>query len=215
MARGGKHKQSDEVERKCIVSGEVQPKSGLIRFVVGPDNAVYPDVLGKLPGRGMYVTAQKAVLEEAKKGQFSRSAKQAVTVPDGLIDEVERQVVKHLVDLLALTRKAGRAVCGFEKVKGWLAGGERVRVLMQASDGSERGKTKLWTPEGARYFGCLSSQELGLAFGRGSVIHCALSTGGLSNRVVDEANRLAGLRGIDGPKTDSGKAASGKDTEVT
>ncbi len=209
MARGGQSKERDDAERKCIVTGEVQPKAGLIRFVVGPDNQVVPDILGKLPGRGMYVTADRAVLEEATKGQFSRSAKQAVTVPDGLIDEVERQLARRTVDLIALTRKAGRAVCGFEKVKGWLAGGERVRVLVQASDGSERGKTKLWTPEGARYFGCLTSAELGLAFGRQSVIHGALATGGLSNRVVEEATKLRGIREGNG-----GDTASGKDKEA-
>ena len=209
MARGGHNKDRDDAERKCIVTGEVQPKAGLIRFVVGPENQVVPDILGKLPGRGMYVTADRKALEEAKKGQFSRSAKQAVTVPDGLVEEVERQLARCTLDLIALTRKSGRAVCGFEKVKGWLAGGERVRVLMQASDGSERGKTKLWTPEGARYFGCLTSTELGLAFGRQSVIHGALATGRLSNRVVEEATKLRGLR-----ETNGGDTAAEKDTEA-
>ena len=186
--------KNDDVERKCIVSGEVTPKAGLIRFVVGPDDRIYPDVLGKLPGRGMYVTADRAMLEAATKGQFSRSAKKAVSVPEGLVDEVERQLCRHALDLIALTRKSGRAVCGFEKVKGWLAGGENVRVLLQASDGSERGKAKLWTPEGARYFGCFTSEELGLAFGRQTVIHGALASGGLTQRVVEEANRLRGVR---------------------
>ena len=210
MVRGGhKKQQDDDVERKCIVTGEVTPVTGLIRFVVGPENTVYPDILGKLPGRGMYVSATRAVLEEAGRGQFSRSAKQAVTVPDGLVDEVERQLARHALEMITLARKASRAVCGFEKVKGWLAGGERVRVLLQASDGSERGKAKLWTPEGARYFGCFTSEELGLAFGRGSVIHCALSTGKLSNRVVEEATRLRGLREIDG-----GDEPAGKDIEA-
>ena len=210
MARGGhKKQQDDDVERKCIVTGEVIPVTGLIRFVVGPENTVYPDILGKLPGRGMYVSATRAALEEAGRGQFSRSAKQAVTVPDGLVDEVERQLARHALEMITLARKASRAVCGFEKVKGWLAGGERVRVLLQASDGSERGKAKLWTPEGARYFGCFTSEELGLAFGRGSVIHCALSTGKLSNRVVEEATKLRGLREIDG-----GDEPAGKDIEA-
>mgnify|MGYP001799233399 CR=1 FL=1 len=139
MARGGHNKDRGDAERKCIVTGEVQPKAGLIRFVVGPDGQVVPDILGKLPGRGMYVTADRAILEQARKGQFSRSAKQAVTVADGLVDEVERQLARRTVDLLALARKAGRAVCGYEKVKGWQAGGERVRVLVQASDGAVRG----------------------------------------------------------------------------
>lgn len=207
MTRGGQHKdRAADPERKCIVTGEVQPKAGLIRFVVGPEGQVVPDVLEKLPGRGMWVTASRAVLEQAKRGQFARAAKAPVTVPDNLADEVERQTVRRVVDLIAMARKAGIAVCGFEKVKGWLAGGEHVRVLLQANDGSSRGKAKLWTPEGARYFDCLTADELGLAFGRGSVIHGALATGGLSDRVVEEAAKLKGLR-----ETDGGNGASGKD----
>lgn len=210
MGRGGRTKDRDVSERRCIVTGETAPKAGLIRFVIGPDNMVYPDVLEKLPGRGMWVTASCDALDKAGKGQFSKSAKQAVNVPDGLTDEVERQLVRRVVDLIALARKAGSAVCGFEKVKGWVSGGERVRALLQASDGSERGKTKLWTPEGARYFGCLTAQELGLAFGRGEVVHGALASGRLSDRVVEEAVKLKSLREIEG-----GEGTDRKDKETT
>jgi uncharacterized protein len=187
-----------ETERKCIASGEVQPKSGLIRFVVGPDNQIYSDVLEKLPGRGVWVSADPELLKMAvKKNLFSRASKQAVTVPDSLIADAEKGITKHLLDLISLARKAKLSVCGFEKVKGWLADG-RAKVLLQASDGSTRGKGKLWTPEGGRYFGMLTAHELGLAFGRESVIHGALASGGLTSRVIEEASRLAGLRGIDG-----------------
>lgn len=204
MTRGGRTKEQDGPERRCIVTGDVQPKAGLIRFVVGPEGQVVPDILGKLPGRGMWVTATREAIDKAGRGQFSRSAKAPVTVPEGLADEVERQVARLVVDLIALARKAGLAVAGFEKVKDALAQ-NRVRVLLQASDGSERGKTKLWTPTGARYFGCLTSGELGLAFGRQSVIHGALSAGGLSDRVVEEAAKLRGLREIDGTQGSVGK----------
>lgn len=194
MSRGKRRTQTGEApERRCIVTGEVQPKQGLIRFVSSPDSVVVPDVLGKLPGRGMWVTADRAVIEQAGRGHFSRSAKAPLTVPDDLADQVEAALLRRVTDLIALARKAGLAVAGFEKVKSWLAD-RPVRVLLQASDGSERGKTKLWTPTGARYFDCLTAQELGLAFGRQHVIHGALATGGLSDRVVEEAARLRGLR---------------------
>jgi predicted RNA-binding protein YlxR (DUF448 family) len=202
MSRGGQKKGRDDgPERKCIATGEVQPKHGLIRFVVGPDGQIAPDLAEKLPGRGIWVSADRAALELAiKKKLFSRSAKQQVTVPDGLIDLVEAGLARRLSDLIALSRKGGYAVAGFEKVKEWLASG-RVKVLLQASDGSERGKTKLWTPEGARYFSVLTAQELGLAFGRQSVIHGALAAGGLSPRVVEGAAKLQGLRKADGGAT--------------
>ncbi len=204
MSRGGRTKDRAEPERRCLVTGETGPKQGLIRFVVGPEGEVVPDILGRLPGRGMYVTADRAVLEAAKTGQFARGAKGKVTVPDDLADLIEDQLARRVCDLVAMARKAGLAVAGFEKVKDWLAS-RRVRCLLQASDGSERGKGKLWTPEGARYFDCLTGDELGLAFGRQNVIHAALSSGGLADRVVEEAARLKGLRQHDGGKGVAGK----------
>jgi hypothetical protein len=197
MTRGGRQKTRDDPERRCVVTGEVAPKRGLIRFVLGPDSTVVPDLAGKLPGRGMWLTADRAILEKASRGAFSRSAKAAVQVPAGLGDLIEAGLAKRVVDLVSLARKAGDAVCGFEKVKGWLADG-KAKVLLQASDGSDRGKGKLWTPTGGRWFGCLTSAELGLAFGRDSVIHAALAAGGLAERVVEEAAKLSGFRLVDG-----------------
>lgn len=157
------------------------------------------------------MTAERAVLEKAVKTRvFSRGAKQQVTVPDGLVDEIERQLVRRVVDLIAISRKAGYAIGGFEKVKGALGGGN-VKVLLQASDGSERGKGKLWTPEGSRWFGCLTADELGLAFGRGHVIHGALAAGGLTTRVVEEAAKLRGLR-EQANAENGGASGAGKDT---
>jgi hypothetical protein len=204
MARGGADKTRDDPERRCVVTGEVQPKAGLVRFVLSPDGVVTPDLAGKLPGRGIWVTADRAaIVKAATKGLFARGAKAPATVPDGLADLVEAGLAKRVVELVSLDRKAGKAVCGFEKVKDWLAEG-RARVLLQASDGSERGKGKLWTPEGGRWFGCLTANELGQAFGRDSVIHAALAAGGLAKRVVEEAAKLNGLRKANGG-TSAGK----------
>jgi uncharacterized protein len=213
MSRGGREKLTDDPERKCIVSGESGPKPGLIRFVVGPDNAVVPDVAGRLPGRGFYVSADRAALETAvAKRLFARAARAQVTVPDGLPDLVEALLARRVTDLLSMARKAGDAVTGYEKVKEWLAEG-RARVLIQASDGSERGKTKLRPPEGENAFiGCLTAGEMGLSFGRERAIHAALAAGGLTPRVVGEAARLAGLRESGTDRRDGGPAAL-KDTK--
>jgi predicted RNA-binding protein YlxR (DUF448 family) len=202
MSRGGRDKdRADGPERRCIATGEVQPKHGLIRFVVGPDGQIVPDLSEKLPGRGIWVAADRAALQLAvKKNLFARAAKQPVTVPPDLPDLVEAGLARRLTDLIALSRKAGEAVAGFEKVKDWLAT-KQVKVLLQATDGSERGKSKLWTPTGARYFSVLTARELGLAFGRQSVIHGALAAGGLAPRVVEGAAKLQGLRKADGGAT--------------
>ncbi|MEC7793309.1 MAG: RNA-binding protein [Pseudomonadota bacterium] len=195
MSRGGQAKdRSDGPERKCIATGEAQPKHGMIRFVVGPDNMIVPDLMEKLPGRGIWVSSDRTALDTAvAKKLFARAAKQPVTLPEDLTGLVETALVTRVTSLLAMARKSGDAVAGYEKVKDWLSK-DYADVLIQASDGSERGKNKLSTPYEGSFIGWLTSNELGLAFGRETVIHAALGTGGLSKRVVEEAARLRGLR---------------------
>ena len=214
MTRGGREKDSDDPERRCIATGEVQGKHGLIRFVVGPEMRIFPDLAGKLPGRGIWVSADaKALTKAATKGLFARAAKAPVVVPTGLVAEVEALLVRRVVDLISLARKAGEAVAGYEKVKDWLSKGV-AEVLIQAADGSERGKSKLHAPDGENTFiGCLTGSELGLAFGREHVIHGALATGGLTTRVVEEAARLSGIRGQTGFRGQVGDRVAVKDTK--
>jgi predicted RNA-binding protein YlxR (DUF448 family) len=210
MTRGGRNKDRDDPERRCIVTGERAPKAGLIRFVIGPDGTVVPDILARLPGRGIYVSANRAALDKAaKKGLFARAARAPVTVPPDLPAIVEAGLVRRVTDLIALARKAGQAVSGREKVLDWLARGEAA-ILLQASDGSPREAARLRPPEGeGTRIACLTAGELGLSFGRDRAIHGALAAGGLTDRIVQEAARLAGLRGSAGGPV--GGVAAGKD----
>ncbi len=195
MTRGGKRKDRDGPERRCIVTGQSQSARGLVRFVVGPDGAIVPDVAQKLPGRGIWVSADRDVLAQAmRKKAFARAARQAVTVPEGLADLVAELLCGRVLELLSLARKGGQAVAGYEKCRD-LALKDEMAVLVQAYDGSERGKTKLRPPAGPEsHITCLSARELGFAFARDHVIHAALRAGGLAKAVVEEAARLEGLR---------------------
>lgn len=209
MTRGGRRKERTEPERRCIVTGETGGTAGLIRFVLSPEGVVVPDLAERLPGRGIWVSAERGALDKAAaRNLFSRAARARAVVPAGLVDQVEAGLARRVVELVSMTRKAGKAVAGFEKVKDWLARGQ-VKVLLQAVDGSERGKGRLWTPEGGRWFGCLTAAELGLAFGRAHVIHSALAPGGLTEKVIRDAGRLSGLRGHDGSMI----VTVGKDSE--
>lgn len=198
MGRAGRKTHTDEATRRCIATGETQPRAGLIRFVLSPDGVVTPDLSERLPGRGMWVSAQRDALQTAiDKKLFSRAAKAQATIPVGLLDLVEDLLLKRVIDLISLARRDGSAICGFEKTKGALISGKAV-VLLQALDGSEPQKGKLRPPNGQNtYISCLKAAELGLAFGRDYVIHAALAGGGLTRSVKHDIARLAAIRGED------------------
>jgi len=174
--------------------------AGLIRFVVSPDGALAPDVAHKLPGRGIWVTARRTALEKAvAKGLFARAARRKVSLPPDLTELTASLLTKHVISLLSLARKSGGAVAGYEKVKESVIAG-RAAVLVQASDGSDQQKARIRPPKGDNaHISCLSGNELGLAFGRENVIHAALSSGGLCDRIVEEATKLAGIRSDSAP----------------
>ena len=178
--------------RRCLASGATKPQGELVRFIVGLDNDVIPDIAGKLPGRGLWVSARRADIDHAcDKNLFSRAAKASVKAPDGLSDMVAHLLRQNCLSLLGLSRKAGQLVNGFEKVKQCLAADEAA-VLICASDASDDGRRKLQRlGREIPQIGEFTAKEMSAALGRENVVHAALKDGGLAHRLVKEAQRLS------------------------
>ena len=182
-------------QRRCLVSRESFPTDQLVRFVVGPDNSVVPDIEGRLPGRGLWLCATRDIVEDAcRKGSFPKAARSPVEVADDLADRIEELLVRRCLNLLGLARRAGHAVGGFEKVKAALAGGN-IGVLLVASDAGEDGRRKMLSTSGdLPVVDLFTGAELGGVFSRERTVFTAIESGGLSTRLVSEACRLAGFR---------------------
>jgi predicted RNA-binding protein YlxR (DUF448 family) len=186
-------------ERRDIVTGQVLDEEGLIRFVAGPDGSVVPDLARKLPGRGLWVAADRASVETAaKKGLFSRAAKAKLAAPADLAHLVESLLAARVLAGLGLARKAGDLILGFEKVLAALSE-RRVAALIEAADGSADGRGKLIGASRKQaspptLVGMFSSAELGLALGEENVIHSAFLAGRGADRWISDVRRLAGFR---------------------
>ncbi len=189
-------------ERRCIVRGEVLPEGGLIRFVIAPDGEVTPDVAAILPGRGIWVGADAAsVALAAKKNLFAKAAKAQVKVAPDLAERVEKLLVARMSADLGLARRAGAILFGFDNVLKQIQSAEPPAALLEASDGAADGKRKLFGASHARglkieTIECLTSAEIGLAVGRENVIHAALKSGRLQERLSFDAGRLRGFRSV-------------------
>jgi uncharacterized protein len=171
----------------------------MIRFVVGPDRTVVPDLTATLPGRGIWLSAIGDVLETARAQgglgrAFARSVRGPVTVPQDLPAVLEAVLVRRIGELLGLARRAGQAVAGFEKAREWLRSG-RSRLILQASDGSAAERARFLSGAGGSVtvLDPLPAAALGRAFGRDHVVHVAIAPGRLGERLGVEASRLTGL----------------------
>jgi hypothetical protein len=196
-------------ERRCIVTGEVRGQAQLIRFVVSPDGQVTPDLAAKLPGRGIWVSADRVILERAiAKNHFSKAARASVKADPGLADLVEKQIVSRMMGDLGMARRSGAIVTGFDSVTRAMQDHPKPALLIEARDGAADGRRKLLNFARAHgvqlaVLDCLTNDELSLALGLGNVIHAALKPGSLAQKLMFEAGRLSGFRQS---KADAGQA---------
>ncbi len=182
--------------RRCIVTRERGERQTMLRFVVGPEQRIVPDLAGKLPGRGMWLSASRDVLETARlRNAFARAARAPVALPPDLTALVEAGLTRRVTELLGLARRAGQANFGFERAREWLAG-NRAGIVIQAKDGSPDERARFMSGRRDVAVGTpLSGAALGAVFGRDHVVHVVVARGRLADALKIETNRLAGIAG--------------------
>jgi predicted RNA-binding protein YlxR (DUF448 family) len=201
-ARRPARAERDGPERMCIVTRERRAPEELIRFVLAPDGTVVPDIRAKLPGRGVWVTAQAKLVEEAVRRQaFSRGLKATAKADQSLLAEVDALLERDCLQSLSLANKAGAVVTGFTKVESAIEGG-KIALILHAKDASADGTRKL-AQTSRRKFGAdrpaeiklFASRQLDLALGRSNVIHAALKPEPASRAFLARCRRLVAYRG--------------------
>ncbi len=183
----------------------------MIRFVLGPDRTVVPDLAARLPGRGMWLSARADVIEAAcKRGAFARAARASVAVPPDLPARVRAGLEQRFADLLGLARRAGQAVAGFDKAGEWLRA-NRAGLVIHASDGSLEERRRFLSGRDSPAVAPLPATALGAVFGRDRAVHVVVAPGRLAAALKDEAVRLAGVAGVPEQETSGGERAAGTD----
>jgi uncharacterized protein len=185
-------------ERRCIATGAILPEEKLVRFVVGPDGDIIPDIDAKLPGRGLWLSADRRLMARATlKNDFAKAAHTKVSVTPDLAAHVERLIVARLQSDLGMARRAGLLAVGFDNVVRALGAKNPPGVLIEAADAAADGRRKLQAAArnlAIETIGTLTRAELGLALGRENVVHAALRPGALADRLKLNSARLAALR---------------------
>jgi predicted RNA-binding protein YlxR (DUF448 family) len=216
----GPRKTAPGDDRLCAATGTSRPVADMIRFVIGPDGAVVPDLKRRLPGRGVWVTATRQALGQAiARKAFARSFKRELRVAPDLLATTERLLEREALNALAMAHKAGRIALGFGKTEAAL-GQSPVVGLVHAADGAADGVRKL---AGARrrkgegntdnivVITTFTAAQLDLALGRSNVIHAALLAGPESQTFLARAGRLERFRA---GQTAPGKADTNSNREA-
>jgi len=193
-------------ERTCIVTGVKDAPAAMLRFALGPDGSVVPDIRRKLPGRGVWTALNfETVRRAAAKQAFSRAFRAKAHAPASLAETVDALLERDALQSLSIANKAGLIVAGAFKVDAAIASGN-VAALIQASDGAPDGAAKRTQALSAKLgpaaenvvrVELFTSRQLDLALGRANVIHAALKRGAASSAFLARVDRLRRYRASD------------------
>lgn len=178
-------------EKTCLVTKQAFPKQKMLRFTVFNKNNIVFDVYGKLPGRGIWIQADPALVQQAiDKKLFSKGARQGVIVPTDLVQQIGGALEKRCLSLLHLARRAGVVHTGFEAVKKLVTAGQ-IRVAFEARDGSEREQSRLFRPSDP-FLVCraFSRIQLGEITGTGNTVHIAVTDHPLAEELVAAVEKM-------------------------
>lgn len=185
-----KKRVTDETVRKDIASGQLRAKSDMIRFCLSPEGVIVPDLEGRLPGKGVWVTADKESIRVAVEKRLFHKAirRKKLSIPEDLTEKIEILFAKRCQNLLGVARKAGLVVSGFDKVMEALRKGT-VFCLLEAKDAGSDAEKIRRASAGMTVYSFFTAQETGDALGRDRCVYVALKKGGASERLIAEIKR--------------------------
>ena len=175
-----------ELERKCVVTGEIKPAEELLRFVKTPDSRLVPDFNKKLDGRGLYVSNSNTLLKKAlDKNLFIKSIHLFLKIPADFLEQVEHLLYQRGLDWINLARKAGALVTGFEKVKANIEK-QKVAFVIEATDAADDSSHKIEVAaQNIEVLKVYNSADLDAALNKENTVYVAV----LKNNIAKEVCR--------------------------
>lgn len=171
----------------CLVTGRSLPVREMVRFVLDPQRRVMADIAAQLPGNAWYITAERPYVEQAVAEQlFGADA----SVDAALPDRVERALEQRALQLLAMAKKAGVLIVGYDKALERLLQGKGA-VLLHAEDAAPDGCQRLDSAAKQVFVAYIFSRDaLSLALGELNAVHVLIQKGAMAGRIKEDIYRL-------------------------
>lgn len=157
-----------------------------LRFVLGPDGQVYFDLSGKAPGESVELSARRDEFNKAL-SQLDQLGR----VPEDLVQQVEKMLLKRFEQSLNMAKKAGVVSLGFDKAKQAIEKG-KARLIILAEDAGKdiKGRVNSMKKGGYALFSWGSNAQLASIFGVAACSVVCLKEGPSTKQVADLLKKI-------------------------
>ena len=169
-----------------------QPYNQMIRFVVSRNNFLIPDLYSEFQGKEFFVNSSKDDLinfSKKFKDQYEKTFDK-----NTIVELIEKILLKHIIGILSLARKARKVVIGVDEIKLQL-NKNKIFFLIQTNNFSPKKREQLNIPIFQKSkITCFTKEELGIAFGKKAISNIGFFKSSFINPLICDACRLQNLR---------------------
>ena len=164
----------------------------MIRFVISKNNFLIPDLYSSFKGQEFFVKSSKNELKKFSE-DFNNEYKKSFN-KNNIVGIIENILMKHIVGIISLARKAKKVIVGIDEIKFHLKK-NKIYFLLQANNFSFKRGEKLRLPIYQKIkINCFTKEELGIAFGKKNIANIGFLKSSFINSIISDSYRLQSLR---------------------
>ena len=174
----------------------IKDKSGfdkkMIRFVIYNKDFLIPDLYSSFKGKEFFVRSSKNELKKFSE-VFNKEYKKSFN-KNNIVEIIENILIKHIVGVISLARKAKKVIIGIDEIKFHLKK-NKICFLLQANNLSFKRKENLSLPIHQKIkINCFTKEELGIAFGKKNIANIGFLKSSFINSIISDSYRLQSFR---------------------
>ena len=168
------------------------PDNHMIRFIISDKKFLIPDLYHNFQGEEFLVNSTKEDLKN-----FSENINEKYTKifnKNNVVEIIENILIKHIIGIISLARKAKKVIVGFDEIKTQLKK-NKIYLLLQAKNFSLKREKQIKIPIYQNYkINCLTKEELGVAFGNKNIANVGFLKSSFINPLISDTYLLQSLR---------------------
>ena len=182
------------MNKKIFLNSSSINKDDFIKICLSPDNKLIPDLCDKLPGKSVWLPADKSLLVDILKKEDLKTyfGVPKIILPD-LVSKIEMILRKKILSSISMTKKSGVLAIGLDAIKTQLIQNRHCLIIVARGARSLADKSFFVSKNISVFESLLEQKDLEKSTGKINVKYVGIFSKNFKKTIQVDLNKLKGF----------------------
>ena len=182
------------LNKKIFLNSSNINKDDFIKISLSPDNKLIPDLSDKLPGKSVWLPADKALIVDIlRKEDLKTYFGVSKIFSSDLVSLIEMVLRKRILSSISMTKKSGVLVIGLDAIKTQLIQKRHCLILVAIGAKSVADKFFFTSKTASIFENMLEQKDLEKSTGKYNVKYVGIFSKNFKKTIQEDLNKLKGF----------------------